>query len=144
MEKTKVIMHINSYHKGYLILYISDMGVQSRLKSLTELCNKKHGGYVKLELSAPYPPRTTGVGSQNNKIWGMITQICRKTGYSVDNMEEYAKKRATVRGYPYTVNPLTGDIKYASMTEISTVEASYLIEELYVIAAESGVDIYEG
>lgn len=146
MKKKKAILKIDSWSNkdGLLTFYVNDLYLRSMIDYVVELCTKKHGGYMKLEISPPYRQRSTGQGSQNNKIWGMITQICKETGYNAADMEEYAKKRATVRGYPYTVNPLTGDIKYASMADINTVEASYLIDELYVIAAEAGVEIYEG
>lgn len=145
MEKTKAVMKIESFSNkdGTLLLSVSDFGVRTLLQSLVDLCKQKHGGYVKLELSAPYPPRTTGVGSQNNKIWAMITQICNHTGYTLPDMEDYAKLRAVVRGYPYRENRITGEIKPYSMTEIDTVQAGLLIDELYQIAAESGTEIYE-
>lgn len=143
MEKKKAIVKINSFSNkdGTLLLSASDNAVRAMLSELVDLCNAKHGGYVKLE--TPYPPRTTGKDSQNNKIWGMITQICNHTGYTLPDMEDYAKIRAIVRGYPYRVNRITGEIKPYSMTEIDTVQAGYLIDELYQIAAESGTEIYE-
>lgn len=144
MEKTKVIMHINSYHKGYLILYISDMGVQSRLKSLTEVCNKKHGGYVKLEMSPPYKPRTTSVHGQNRHIHGHLQDIADYTGYELEDIKDYIKQRAVRRGYPTKQNPLTGEIKPIPSRFANTVEASYLIEELHQLAAEMDIPLNEG
>lgn len=145
MEKTKAVMKIESFSNkdGTLLLSASDNAVRAMLSELVDLCNAQHGGYMKLEMSVPYPPRTTGKDSQNNKIWGMITQICNHTGYTSIEMEDYAKKRAIVRGYPYRINRLTGEIKPWSMTEIDTVQAGYLIDELYQIAAESGTELYE-
>ena len=138
MEKKKAIMHIESFsHKdGTLLLNVQDYGVRAMLQSLTEVCDKKYGGYMKLEMSPPYRPRTTGENSQNNLIWKLITIIANATGNELPDVEEAAKERAIKRGYPYRVNKITGKPMPASMTTISTVEASYLIEELYQIAAE--------
>ena len=138
MEKKKAIMKIESFsHKdGTLLLSVADFGVRAMLNGLVELCESKHGSYIKLELSPPYRARSTGLGSQNSKIWAMIQQIANYTGYDITDVEEYCKLRAVKRGYPYKTNPLTGAIKPASMTTINTVEASYLIEELYQIASE--------
>lgn len=50
------------------------------------------------------------------------------------------KLKAVRRGYPTKTNPLTGQIKPLSMTEINTVEAGYLIDELYQLCAEMGIN----
>ena len=136
-------MKIESFsHKdGKLLLFVNDWSVRAMLKGLVELCENKYGGYVKLEMSPPYKPRTTGEGSQNSKIWGMIQQIAEVTGNELSDIEDAVKERAVKRGYPYKVNPITGKIKPVSMTTINTVEASYLIEELYQLAAEYEIPI---
>lgn len=76
-----------------------------------------------------------------SKIWKLITEISKETGNDLHDVEEAAKERAIRRGYPYHQNKITGQIKPVSMTEISTVEAGYLIDELYRIAAEYGVNV---
>ena len=146
MEKKKVIMKIESFsHKdGTLLLSTSYLGVRASLKSLIELCENKHGGFVQLEMSAPYPKRTTGRGSQNSHIWGHIQQIANFTGYDIDDVEDYAKLKAVSLGYPYKTNPLTGEIKPASMKTINTVEAGYLIETLHRLASELEIELDEG
>ena len=142
MEKKKAILKIESYSTkdGTLLLRVSDFGVRAMLKGLVELCEKKYGSYIKLEMSPPYPARSTGKSSQNNLIWKLITAIVEYTGNDVEDVEEWVKLKAVRRGYPTKTNPLTGQIKPLSMTEIDTVEAGYLIEELYQLCAEMGIN----
>lgn len=142
MEKQKAIMRIESYSNkdGTLLLSVADLGVRTAIKSLVELCEKKHDNYIKLEMSPPYPARSTGKSSQNNLIWKLITAIVECTGNDVEDVEEWVKLKAVRRGYPTKTNPLTGQIKPLSMTEINTVEAGYLIDELYQLCAEMGIN----
>ena len=142
MQKQKAILKIKSFsHKdGELLLYTDDYSVRAMLKGITELCNKKYGGFIQLDLCPPNKSRTTGKGSQNNLIWQLITLIALETGNDLSDVEEAAKERACKRGYPYKLNKITGRAKPVSMTEISTVEASYLIDELYQICSELGIN----
>lgn len=142
MEKKKAILKIESYSTkdGTLLLSVSDFGVRTMLKGLVELCEKKYGSYIKLEMSPPYPARSTGKSSQNNLIWKLITVIVEHTGNDVEDVEEWVKLKAVRRGYPTKTNPLTGQIKPLSMTEINTAEAGYLIDELYQLCAEMGIN----
>lgn len=142
MEKQKAILKIESYSSkdGTLLLSVADLGVRTAIKSLVELCEKKHGNYIKLEMSPPYSARSTGKSSQNNLIWKLITAIVECTGNDVEDVEEWVKLKAVRRGYPTKTNPLTGQIKPLSMTEINTVEAGYLIDELYQLCAEMGIN----
>ena len=143
MEKKKAIMKIESFsHKdGTLLLSVSDYGVRAMLKGLTDLCETKYSGYVRLEISPPYRARTTGENSQNNLIWKLITIISQETGNELEDVEAGAKERAIKRGYPYHLNKITGKPVPASMRTITTVEASYLIDELYAIASEYEINI---
>lgn len=145
MEKKKAVMHVESFSSkdGFLLLSVEDYGVRAMLQGLVGLCTDKYGGYMKLEMSPPYRARTTGDLSQNNKIWLMITKIAQQTGNEQQDVESAAKERAVKRGYPYRMNKLTGRYVPASMATINTVEASYLIDELYAIASEYGVDLGE-
>ena len=146
MEKKKAIMKIESFsHKdGILVLSVNDLGVRANIKGLVEWCDKKYGGYIKLEMSPPYKPRSTEVGGQNRHIWGHLQQIAQETGNDVDDVEDYIKQRATRRGYPVKQNPLTGEIKPVSMKGINTVEANYLIDELHQLASELEIELDEG
>jgi hypothetical protein len=139
MTKTKVILRIKSFSEGDLILNASEFGVRAALKNIIELCSDRYGGFIKLELSPPYKPRSTGKGSQNSKIWACIQQIAQETGNDIDDVEDYIKMKAVARGYPYKVSKLTGQVKPSSMRDINTSEASLLIEELQKLASELGI-----
>lgn len=145
MDKAKLVMKIESYSikDGMMLLSVNDYAVRAMLKGLVDLCDKKYSGYVRLEMTPPRRPRSTGPGSQNNLVWRLITLIANETGNELEDVELAAKERAVKRGYPYRVNKITGQIVPASMKTISTVEASYLIDELYQIAAEYEVDVEE-
>lgn len=110
MEKKKAILKIESFsHKdGTKLLSVADYGVRAMLKGLVELCEKKYGSYIKLEMSPPYKARTTGQSSQNNLIWKLITVIANETGNELEDVEIVVKERALKRGYPYRQNKLTG------------------------------------
>ena len=146
MEKKKAILKIESYSTkdGILLLSVADFGVRTMLKGLVDLCSQKHGGYIKLELSPPYKPRSTDVGGQNRHIWGHLQQIAQETGNDIDDVEDYIKQRALRRGYPTKQNKMNGEIKPASMKGINTVEANYLIDELHQLASELGIELEEG
>lgn len=143
MEKQNAIMRIDSFsHKdGKLVLSVSDFGVRAMLKGIVELCENKYGSYLKLEMSPPYKPRSTGQGSQNNLIWKLITIISLETGNELEDVEDAVKERAIKRGYPYHQNKITGKLVPASMKTINTVEAGYLIDELYQIASEYEINV---
>lgn len=146
MDKAKLVMKIESYSSkdGMMLLSVNDYAVRAMLKDVVSLCDGKYSGYARIEISPPYRPRTTGAGSQNSKIWGMIQQIAEATGNDVQDVEDAVKERALKRGYPYKMNPLTGRPRPASMTTINTVEAGMLIEELYQLAAELEINLDEG
>ncbi len=146
MEKKKAIMKIESYSlkDGLLVLSVADYGIRSMIKGVSDLCDKKYGGYMQIEICPPYKKRTTDAGGQNRHIWGHIQQIANETGNDVDDIEDYIKQRALKRGYPYHINQLNGEMKPSSMKTINTVEAGYLIEELHQLAAELEINLYEG
>ena len=139
MTKTKVILKIKDFTDGNLILNASDLGVRAAVKNITDLCNERYGGYIKLEMTPPYKPRSTGKGSQNSKIWACIQQIAQETGNDIDDVEDYIKMKAVARGYPYEVSKLSGQIRPSSMRDINTAEANLLIEELKKLASELGI-----
>lgn len=145
MEKKKAVVKIEGYEqdKGLLHLYIQDYSVRAMVLGLVGVCKTSYSGYIRVEMSPPYRARTTGELSQNNKIWLMITKIAQQTGNELSDVESACKERAIKRGYPYHLNKITGKPEPASMRTISTVEASYLIDELYAIANEYNVDLGE-
>lgn len=137
MGKTRAILHVDSYSlkDGTLTLSTTDSAIKVLIKELTETSRDKSGGYLRVDMS-PYKQRSTGKYSQNNLIWKLITEISEYTGYDLVFVEDYAKKKAIPRGYPYKINPFTGEMRPASMTEIDTEEAGHLIEALYQIISE--------
>lgn len=142
MEKKKAVLKIESFTEGFLVLSAPGE-VKAMLRGLVDLCKEKYGGYVRCDMSPPYKPRTTGKGSQNSKIWACIQQIAEATGNDLQDVEDYIKERAMKRGYPYSMNQLTGRPRPLSMTLIDTKEASILIDELHQLAAELGINLVE-
>lgn len=133
-----------------LILTIPD-NLSRKVKDLLSLCDKKHGGFLRVDLSPPYSPRSTGKFSQNHKINGSIMQICEETGNDFEDVKMYVKKRALRRGYPCVkdkngvpkLSLVTGDFLPKSEKYINTIEAGYLIEEIEQLAAEYGIILRE-
>lgn len=84
-------------------------------------------------------------GDQRRKLNAMVQEIAKYTGHDFAEVKMFAKERAMKRGYPFAQDergPLylpDGEVMPESETRISTDEASYLIDELYQIAAELGV-----
>lgn len=140
MQKTKLIMKIDSYSNGKLSLSVEDWGVKANLKGQIDLCNKNYSGYVKLEMSAPYKSRTTGPGSQNNKIWLLITAIAEEIGEDIKDVEKDLKIKAISKGYPYHVSKITGQPVPESMTKIDTVQMSCLIGTALEVCAFLGIN----
>ena len=111
----------------------------------------KGGPVYHLVIKNRYKPRTTGQYSQNHKINGMVQQIAAQMDRSFEAVKMSAKLIAVENGnYPYEmmeVQTKTGIMEIlvpASEKNISTTEASDLIEALYALAAEHGVEIVEG
>lgn len=138
MEKTNAIMKIESYSKGMLLLSVSDYGLQSRIKSLVELCDKKHGSFMKLEMSPPYKKRTL---DENSKWWALCTEFGNYCGMTKDDVAMGVKYRAMEEGLWQGENmpfSKTGTKRPVSTTKANTVEMATLIDVLYRIAAEDG------
>lgn len=114
---------------------------KQKLRELVQKCIKKYNGYISLELNPPYKPRTTGDLSQNNLIWWLFTQIADETGNDIEDVEQGIKERAIRRGYPYSINAISGAMKPYSMTKVNTVQMSYLIDEAYQVVAELGITL---
>lgn len=144
MEKRKAVLKIESFTDGFLVLSAPNESVRAMLKGLVDLCREKYSGYMRVDMSPPYPARTTGRGSQNSHIWGHIQQIAEYTGYEIDDVEDMAKRKAVSMGYPYRTNSITGEIVPYSMKDINTQEAGYLIDVLHQWAAELEITLDEG
>jgi len=111
---------------------------EAKLNKILQNCDDK-GGFVSVTIDNPKKPRTTGELSQNNLIWRLITILSDVTGDTIHQVEEGLKDRAISKGYPYHISGVTKKPVGNSMTTISTVEASYLIDTAYEVLAEYGV-----
>lgn len=144
MEKKKAILKIESYSikDGMLLLSVQDYGVRAMVKDLVELCENKHGGYIKLEMSPPYKARTLDM---NAKWWAMCTEYGRYIGDTKENVAMGVKYRAMEEGlWEGVVLPFTNGVKVPMSTAVSdTKQMSVLIDVLYRIAAEDGYTFRE-
>lgn len=146
MEKKKAILRVESYsHKdGILVLSVSDYGVRAMLKELVEDLKQKYGGYIKLEMSAPYRNRTL---LQNNRYWAKCTEFGNFCGMSKNEVSEGVKNRAMEEGLwrgkevPFSK---TGKMIPDSSATADTKEMSILDSVLDRIAAEYGYIFDEG
>lgn len=117
---------------------------KSKIKQILSVCESKCNSYVSLDIKRPYKPRTTGIGSQNNLFWKLVTIIAEFCGDDSEGMSdtEYGiKMRALAKGYPFHISKLTGEKIPESTTKINTVEMSYLIDTAYQICAELGITV---
>lgn len=135
----KIICYTELTENGLLIHYPSNEA-RAEILHLYESSKEKYNGYFKIDIQKPYPARTTGAGSQNNKFYALVTEICKVTGNDITDVKDALKEKAIKRGYPYRVNKLTGRIKPYSTTEVNTLEMSYLIEEAIQECAEQGIN----
>ncbi len=113
------------------------------------LLDKDSGaGYLKVELSKPGKPRTTGKDSQNHAINGAIQAIAKWSGHSFDDIKEHMKREAISRGYPFReIKAKDGrviGVRPYSETEITTVQAGYLIDTIIQVAAEMDIRVEIG
>jgi hypothetical protein len=104
--------------------------------------NVKKSKQMYVKLGVPRKPRTTGWRSQNKHIHGHAQQIAEYTGDYKEDVIAEAKRRAVTRGYPTRENSF-GHIVPISESDISTVEAGHLIEELHMIASDLNVRLKE-
>jgi hypothetical protein len=118
-------------------------GAAENIRKVLIQCKEKNNGYVLVTFSTPRKPRTTGKDSQNSHIWGHIQQIANETGNDVADVELAVKERALKRGYPTKMSAVLKRPVPVSMTEIDTVQAGYLIDELHQLAAELDIILRE-
>ena len=140
MEKKKAIMKIESFsHKdGTLLLSVGDWGVRAMLQGLVELCEQKHGGYIKLEMSCPYKQRTL---PENNMYWAKCTEFALFCGSTKEEVSYGVKERAMEMGLwqgkdvPFSK---TGAKIPDSSATADTQEFATLLNVLDLIASEYG------
>ena len=135
----KIICYTEPTENGLLIHYPSNE-VRAEILHLYQTSKEKYNGYFKIDIQKPYPPRTTGAGSQNNLFYLLLTELCKATGNDLEDAKDALKEKAIKRGYPYRVNKLTGRIKPYSTTEVNTVEMGYLIDETKQECCENGIN----
>lgn len=135
----KIVCYTEPTEKG-LLLHFPSASVKAELLHLWNGAKEKYNGYLTVELKNPYKSRTTGEGSQNNKFYALITEICKETGNDLEDVKDAVKERAIKRGYPYSVNKITGQVRPYSTTKVNTVEMSYLIDEAMQLCAELGIN----
>ena len=131
----KIIAYTELTENGLLIHYPT-IEVKQEILHLYETSKERFNGYFKIEINKPYPNRTTGAGSQNNKFYALVTEICKETGNDLEDIKDYLKERAIKRNYPYSVNKMTGRIRPYSTTQVDTKQMSALIEEALQLCAE--------
>jgi hypothetical protein len=114
-----------------------------------------------------YNSRSTGIKSQNTHINGHLQQICLDNGTDFDLLKMQMKVRAIKRGYPFlTLRMKTEEVPLViaaadlnnmpvdqqeyiivtwpkSESDINTVEAGYLIEEIHQYASEQNIELIE-
>ena len=137
MKKKKAILKIESFTDGYLVLSASDDGVRAMIKGLVDLCKEKYSGYVKLEMSPPYRPRSL---SENAKWWAMCTEYGNYCGMSKDDVAMGVKYRAMDEGlWESQEVPFSNGVRIpVSTTRADTKQMAVLIDVLYRIASEDG------
>lgn len=135
----KIVCYAEPTEKGLLLHYPS-IEISRQLLHLWEGAKENYNGYLKVDLQKPYKSRTTGEGSQNNLFYLIVTEICKITGNDIEDVKEALKEKAIKRGYPYTINKLTGRIRTFSTTKVNTVEMGYLIDEGKQELAELGIN----
>lgn len=119
-------------------------------KELGELF-RKSPEKIDVELSVPKRKRTTGYRSQNAKLNGSIQQIANETGNDFADVKLYVKRKAFARGLPFATKA-NGDIVYSladgepmpiSEADMDTVQCSWCIEEVCILAQEMGIILRE-
>lgn len=120
------------YEKGRYIIPLDTEG----LETLAKQCVEKYSGFVSVTLSKPYKSKTQ---KENSKYWVLCTELGRELGMSKEEVSEGVKERAIERGYPFTVNKITGSYIPKSIREDNTKEQAILIETVYQVASEMGV-----
>lgn len=122
---------------GGLLLEYPSISIRSKIVELVAGADKNYGGFLTVDIKKPYKSRSN---EQNRMFWGIVQHIAIETGNDLDDIEEALKERALKRGYPATVNKLTGRLKPLSMTKVNTVEMGYLLDEVLQLCSELGIN----
>ena len=136
----KVCCYTEKTENG-LLFHFPSLAVKQKMLDVYNLAKEKSNSYMTVDFGRVYKSRTTGEGSQNNKFYALVTEICKETGNEIEDVKDAIKERAIKRGYPYSINKITGTIRPYSTTKVNTVEMSYLIDEAIQVCAEFGIVI---
>ena len=107
------------------------------------LVSKCKTGQMKIGLSKPGRPRTTGERSQNHAINGYCQQIAIATGQDFDTVKFAMKRMAIGAGYPFRTEAMTGEVFPYSEGEIDSSQAATLIKTIKRFAAEYQIKLRE-
>ena len=121
----------------------ADSGAQEAIKRELRKCRDKHNDYVLVTIQPPRKPRTTGEGSQNHLLNGIIVQICEETGNDYDSVKD-AVKMIAVEQFAYPYKTIGGRIIPQRERECSVEECSKLIEAAQMLAADLGIIVRYG
>ena len=121
----------------------ADDGANAKIKHELRKCRDKHNDYVLVTLQPPKRPRTTGKGSQNHLLNGIIVQICEETGNDYDSVKD-AVKMIAVEQFAYPYKTIGGRIIPQRERECSVEECSKLIEAAQMLAADLGIIVRYG
>ena len=121
----------------------ADAGASENIKRELRKCRVKHNDYVLVTIQPPKRPRTTGEGSQNHLLNGIIVQICEETGNDYDSVKDAVKMIAVEQlAYPYKT--IGGKIIPQRERDCSIEECSKLIEAAQMLAADLGIIVRYG
>lgn len=112
---------------------------------------KKSPDKVKVVISAVYPHRSTGIGSQNHCLNGFIQQIAQHTGNTFEDVKLYVKRQAFARGLPMltradgsiVLSLVDGQPLPMSETDMDSQQCGWCIDEANVLAGELGLVLEE-
>jgi hypothetical protein len=127
-----------TYREGKLVIELPP-SYETPIASFIE---KLHGAPAIVSINKWYKSRTTGKGSQSAHLNGHIQQIALETGNDFSTVKLYIKTEAISRGFPF--DTIKDMIFPWSETRINTVQCSLLIDGAHMLAAEYGINLYEG
>jgi len=119
-----------------------NLAIRSVLGKELKKIHTRYNDYAMLNIQPPYPPRTTGEGSQNHHLNGHIMQICNETGNDY-NTVKLAVKMIAVQYLNYPFNTVGGVIVPKRERDCNTQECGLLIEAAHMCAAEEGIILRE-
>ena len=119
-----------------------DTAIRSVLGRELKKIHDRYNDYAMLNIQPPYPPRTTGEGSQNHHLNGHIMQICNATGNDYDTVK-LAIKMIALQYLNYHFETIGVFIVPKRERDCNTQECGLLIEAAHMCAAEEGVILKE-